>query len=80
MSSWSNLATVWAHKKETSGMETNRDGEEVATGKTVFTIRFRSDVGPKNRVTYNASTYDIQHTVEVGREHYLELWTERRTD
>lgn len=80
LNGWSTLATVWANKRDVSGTETNRGGEEVARGSTVFTIRFRSDVGPKERITYSGSTYDINFTEEMGRTEYLKIHTERRTD
>lgn len=80
LNTYASLATVWANKREVSGTERNQEGQEIASGVTLFTIRWRSDVGAKERVAHDGVTYDIVFTKELGREQYLELHTERRTD
>ena len=80
LKTWSTLATVWANKRDLSGSEKNRGGEEVATQKTVFTIRYRADVNTTNRITHDSTEYDVFFTKELGRTQFLELHSTGRTD
>tara|TARA_S200002703_G_scaffold61685_1_gene53590 strand:- start:11526 stop:11843 length:318 start_codon:yes stop_codon:yes gene_type:complete len=79
---FSNLATdLPAHKQDVSGNETNRNGEQVGMGITIWTIRHRTDFDIAGRVVDDASAeYDVTFAKEIGRRHWLELHTKRRTD
>jgi SPP1 family predicted phage head-tail adaptor len=77
---WSDLATVWAMKRDTGGSERNQDAQEFAKVMTIFTIRHRADIAAKGRVAYGGREYDIQFTKELGRSEFLELHTEGRAD
>ncbi len=78
---WSTLAAnLSARKQDLSGRETNRDGQEVATGTTLFTIRHRGDVSAKNRVLLGARIYEVQFVREMGRNAYEVLHTTERED
>lgn len=61
--SWSDLATVWARARPTSGRDMFAAGREQATIDVQFSIRYRTDVNPDTcRVLWNSVPYDI-----VGR-------------
>ena len=40
---------------------------------TIFEIRFRKNVGPKWRVVYNGSEYEVEDVAETGRREGLRL-------
>ena len=77
---WSTLATVWAaiEYAKTGSDEVVDSGLNLATTRTVFTIRYRDDVGFVERVLYKSEIYDVERIAEVGREDFLQLTTERK--
>lgn len=75
---WSTLATVWAHKEDLGGgerFEGQQDNPEITTR---WTIRHRTDVTPRMRLTYANRAYDIQEVHELGRQDGTELMTSSR--
>jgi len=83
VSSWSNLATVWAGKQDVSDTERIASAEVQATITTRFQIRWSSavaDVNPKDRLIYAGKTYDISAVKEICRREGLELSAAARAD
>lgn len=54
------LATVWAEKQDWTGSEARENGNDTATLRTKFIIRYRSDVLPKMQVVHGSDVYDIE--------------------
>lgn len=69
------LATVWARFRPKHGREILAGGgaEVSADADAMFLIRWRDDVGPRERVVFDGATYDILSVVEYGRRVGLEL-------
>lgn len=73
---WSNLASVWASKRDVSDSERVASAEVSAEISTRFQIRWDSrwsDLNPKDRVGYDGRTYDIVGVKELGRREGLEI-------
>lgn len=62
--SWSTLANVWASIEARTGRETFTAAQVYATADHIITIRHRSDVTPKMRITYGARTFGIEGAVD----------------
>ena len=76
IASWSTLATVWAAKKKQTGREFLADADQtVGERKTVWVIRWRTDVTNLMRVSYDGDFYNINDVNEIGRKAGLELMT-----
>ena len=54
------LATVWAEKQDWTGSESSENGQDTASLRTKFIIRFRTDVLEKMEVVYGSDVYDIE--------------------
>ena len=73
---WSDLATVWASKKDISDGEKVRAAQIGASLSTRFQIRWSSlvaDVNPKDRLRYGGRTYEIVGVKELGRRDGIEI-------
>ncbi len=77
---WADLATVWAEKRDLRGREYLAAQAVNAEVETLFRIRWRSDVTPANRLTYDGKDYDIAAVAEIGRREGLELRCTARAD
>lgn len=71
---WSTHSTVWAALKYLSGGEAEESGQIIATNKVIFVIRHDSAVIPSYRISYNSKTYEIESVIQIGREHWMELY------
>jgi len=80
---FADLATVWASAKPV------RDSERLANGQTLadisyrFVIRYSStvaDVNPKDRITFDDRTFDINAVKEIGRREGLEITATARAE
>lgn len=58
--SGSTVATVWSEKQDWTGSEAQENGQDTATLRTKFIIRWRSDVLPKMQVVHGSDVYDIE--------------------
>ncbi len=56
----STVATVWAEKQDWTGSEARENGQDAATLRVKFIIRYRSDVLPKMQVVHGSDVYDIE--------------------
>jgi SPP1 family predicted phage head-tail adaptor len=80
---WGTLAVVWAHATPVMDAERQRAGETLASKSYRFTIRYSSqvaDVDPRDRVTFDGRTYDVQGVKEIGRREGLEITATARAE
>jgi SPP1 family predicted phage head-tail adaptor len=70
---WTDLATVWANVRELRGTERFEAARLTAVVDAFFTIRWRTDVVPKMRVSYEGELFDIQAVMELPRREGLQL-------
>jgi SPP1 family predicted phage head-tail adaptor len=80
---WTDIATVWAEAKPVMDGEKIRAGETLALKSYRFTIRYSSDVAdidPRDRLTFDGRTYDVQNVKEVGRREGLEITATARAE
>ena len=80
---WATLATRWASYEPISDGERFRASETAATLSARFVIRYSSAVAtlnPKNRLTFDGTTYEILHVKELGRREGLEITAGARDD
>lgn len=79
---WSTLATTWAKVEyfntPTMTSEQYEADRNTATSKVQFTIRYRTDVTKKMRVSYGLQYFDILAINEVDRKVFLQLQTESK--
>jgi SPP1 family predicted phage head-tail adaptor len=80
---WATLATVWANAAPVSDGERMRAGETLAQMQVRFTVRFSSTtstVDPRDRLTFDGRTFDINGTKLVGRNAYIEITATARAE
>lgn len=70
---WSDLATVWANRRDVSAREFFSSGSEHAEQQSVFTIRWRPGLTSTLRVIHDGQTFDVTGVSEMGRRQYLAL-------
>lgn len=70
---WSDLATVWASKRDVRGREFIAAQGTNADADTVFEIRYMPGLSVLNRLVYDGVTHDIVHVAEIGRREGLQL-------
>lgn len=75
--SWSDLATVWAQKRDLSGRELYAASQLHAEASVAFRIRYRSGLTTVNRLVYDGLNYDVLHLSEIGRREGYELLCKR---
>jgi SPP1 family predicted phage head-tail adaptor len=74
------VASVWAQRRDISAKETTESDQRVASTRTEWTIRWRSDVRETWRVvlkTGRTDTWEIVGILELGRREGLRLICER---
>lgn len=80
---WTDLATVWAARRDASASESYRAQEIGAEITTRFTIRWSSgvaDVNPKDRVLCEGREYKITAVRDLGRRTWREIDAVVRAD
>lgn len=70
---WAALATVRAELVQLAAEEYLAGFGEADTGGAVFRIRYLAGITTADRVTFDATTYDIEEIAELGRKRGLEL-------
>lgn len=70
---WSTLATVWARVEHLNGKELFAAQQITPEAQIRITIRYRSDITEKMRITHDGKVYGIQHIAEVGRRRGLAI-------
>lgn len=78
--SWSTLATVWAavDYRQLPSDEKEMTGRKVAEQVVLFTVRYRSDVTEKHRISYNSQYYDITSIAIDPAKFYMTLEGQKR--
>lgn len=80
---WNTLATVWASKTPVMDGEKWAAGQTLADATVRFTIRWSSavaDVNPRDRISYDGRTWDIQGVKDMGRDAYREITATARAE
>jgi len=75
--SWAELDVVWAQVVPDSGLSGGREGNSgegiAATQRARFRIRYRTDVTPLHRISWNSLIWDIVSVREVGRQEATDI-------
>ena len=80
---WTDLATVFANRRDASASESYRAQEIGAQITTRFTLRWSADVAdvnPRDRVVYSGVVHDITGVRETQRNRWLEVDCVARAD
>ncbi len=82
---WKPLGTCWAKKRRLSVGRRGEQYEEdqfIAKGTMEWTVRWRTDVNPKDRLLEleTGRLWDITSVIEIGRHAGLKLIAEARED
>lgn len=79
---WTDLVSVWAHKREMSARERFAAGQELSERSAIWIIRWRTDITAKMRIRDDqGQLWDIQAVTEgFGRRESLALPCIRRTE
>ena len=81
--SWATVATVWAGMKPVNDGERTRAGETLALTQCRFTVRWSAImalVDPRDRLTFDGRTFDINGVKEISRREYLEITATARAE
>lgn len=70
---WKQFAEVWAAKDPRDGRRMYAAEQKNNEAWCIFRIRHRSDVIPFQQLRRGEATYEIVHTPELGRGHYIDL-------
>jgi SPP1 family predicted phage head-tail adaptor len=73
---WSTLAEVWAEETPIGGSESFRANRPLSALTSKFSIWYRDDVGPKERINYAGRVWNISQVRELGRREALEITAE----
>lgn len=75
---WSDVATVWANIKHTSGIEQIKAGAEMSTVKVSIQIRYKTGLNAGMRVAHGADNYNIVAVLhDIGGKEYTNLVCEQ---
>jgi SPP1 family predicted phage head-tail adaptor len=74
------IGTVWARVEPLGGREGFGQQQWVAVGDVRFTIRFRDDITPLHRVSYNGQFFDVVSVAEEGRREALLIVARARAE
>lgn len=77
---WSTLATIWARKRDQRSTEATELNQTVNINRTIWTIRFRSDIDATMRIAYAGQKHYIVGVRELGRKELMEITTELRDE
>ena len=70
---WTDLATVWAKRKDLRGQERFAAQQRLAARTTTYRIRWLSGLGEKLRVLDEGSTYEVVGVAGERRQGWAEL-------
>jgi len=74
VSTWTDVATVWADVAHKSGLETIKADAPVSVVKASIRIRYRTDITAGMRVTLGSTHYDVMAALpDEGRREYTDL-------
>lgn len=65
--SYVQVLEVWAGVKDAGAKEREEADQRVTVNPKIFTIRYRSEVTTKHRISYDGDIYHITGITEIGR-------------
>ena len=77
---WTDLATVWAEKRDMKGSERWQAQQKVAEVETTWRIRWRDGITPLDRLLDGDQVYDVTGVAEIGRREGLEITASARAE
>ena len=73
VTSFVNLATVWANVEETGSSEAEQTNRMQGTRNYAITIRYMANLTAKNRIVYGTNNLEITSLTTKGRNQYIEI-------
>ncbi|CAN7437414.1 phage head closure protein [Neorhizobium sp. LjRoot104] len=70
---WNDVATVRAQLVQQSTEEFMRSFGSSSEMAVIFRVRYRDDLTPSDRITYQGQAYDVKEIKELGRREGLDL-------
>jgi SPP1 family predicted phage head-tail adaptor len=70
---WTDVATIWAGRRDARGSEYFAAMARQAETETLFTVRYRADIISSWRLTHDGLIWDIRSVAMIGRREGLEL-------
>ena len=67
LGSYVQVLEVWAEVKDLGAKEREEADQRVTVNPKIFTIRYRSEVSTKHRISYDGDIYQITGITEIGR-------------
>lgn len=64
---WVETATVWAQQRPERGAERFSAAQIAGAKVMTFHVRYRDDIGVKDRLSYEGQTFEITDVRELGR-------------
>ena len=74
---YATLAEVFANVIWKTGKESTENTAQQGISNVIFTIRNRTDLDKKQKITFRNKVYDILSIIEIGRNHLLEIVTQQ---
>lgn len=73
--SYQSIATVWANIDRRGGSEPAKSEQEYPMRKVIFSIRYRTDIGPDDEIRWDGKNYEIQTVEETHytRKRFMKL-------
>lgn len=76
ISTWSDLATVWAHVLFINGKEAISTNVDTASKSASMRIRYRTDIDTSMRIMFNGATYNIKAVLPAHGRDFIDLATD----
>lgn len=74
VNTWSDLATLWADVRHTSGIEATKADAVASVVRASIRVRYRSDITAAMRVVHGSTTYSVIAVLpDVGGKEYVDL-------
>ena len=73
LGSYVQVLEVWAEVKDLGAKEREEADQRVTVNPKIFTIRYRSEVSTKHRISYDGDIYQITGITEIGRKEGLRI-------
>ena len=73
LGSYVSLLEVWAEVKDLGAKEREEADQRVTVNPKIFTIRYRSEVTTKHRISFDGDIYQITGMTEIGRKEGLRI-------
>ena len=67
LGSYVQVLEVWAEVRDQGAKEREEADQRVTVNPKIFTIRYRSEVSTKHRISYDGDIYQITGITEIGR-------------